>query len=282
MSLKILIPTDFSSQSRVAVNYAYQLGLKLKAELYLLHVTFIDAPPVVMVGLQVQELEKERVEVAQKAFKQLIKELQYRRRNTLKISSHVVLGYPVETTIEKFATDNNIDLIIMGTKGVSGIAKNILGSNTANVINNSEFPVISVPESAVFKPVKHIVYATDMTEIDQEVNTLIPLVKLFRATFHLLHIVPENYSEEVDPEAMEKELIKKTGYDKIRFFVSENDNINKGIDEYLAIFDVDLLVMFTHQLTFFEKLFGRSVTRQEAFHAGVPILTFRKQMHILM
>lgn len=277
MSLRILIPTDFSPPSRIAIEYAYRLGLKLNAELFLLHVTAVEAPPAAMVGLQLQEIENERLEIAEKNLLQLKKELEFRRRKKLDITTEAVLGYPVAEVVKEFVAEHNIDMIIMGTKGVSGIAKYLLGSNTASVINKSQVPVISIPASATFNSLKHIVYATDMAEIDQEINTLMPLVRLFQATLHVLHIIPENYSEEVDAASVEKELIKKTGYRKIKCFVSENDNVNKGIDEYLAVFDVDLLAMFTHQLGFFEQIFGRSVTRQEAFHADVPILTFKKQ-----
>ena len=70
---------------------------------------------------------------------------------------------------------------------------------------------------------------------------------------------------------------KKMKYPKITFHVSINDDITEGIDEYVAKIKADMVSMFTHDLTFYEKLFGKSVTRQMAFHTWIPMLTFKKQ-----
>jgi len=52
--------------------------------------------------------------------------------------------------------------------------------------------------------------------------------------------------------------------------------ITDGIDEFIADVKSDLLTMFTHDLTFLEKLFGKSVTREMSFHTGIPLLTIKK------
>ena len=56
--------------------------------------------------------------------------------------------------------------------------------------------------------------------------------------------------------------------------------ITDGIDASIADVKADMLTMFTHDLTFLEKLFGKSVTREMAFHTGIPLLTIKKQIQM--
>lgn len=277
MKLRILIPTDFSASSKAALEFAYAFGRKLHAELFLLHVLPTDQPPMGLMGIPPSFTEDIRSKEAQKELNRLAGELQFRRRDKLAIATHIEHQFPLETAVEQFAEKHRIDLIIVGTKGASGIARNLFGSNATAIISHSSYPVIAVPLQAVYKPFKHIVYATDLLEIESEVQTLMPLVKWFQARLHVLHIVPTTFTGPIFPGKWQKKLIKLTDYPKIKCFVTENDQVNQGIDDYLAVYGADLLAMFTHRLSFWEKRFGRSVTREEAFHTGVPILTFKKE-----
>ena len=56
----------------------------------------------------------------------------------------IVEGHPAEEII-KYAEENSIDLIVMGTLGKSGLDKFLLGSLADKVIRNSKIPVIAVP-----------------------------------------------------------------------------------------------------------------------------------------
>ena len=66
------------------------------------------------------------------------------------------------------------------------------------------------------------------------------------------------------------------GYQKIPHHVLRNDNVAEALNTYITDEQADMLAMFTHKLDFYEKLFGKSVTRQLAFHAQVPLITFNK------
>jgi len=69
---------------------------------------------------------------------------------------------------------------------------------------------------------------------------------------------------------------------KVAFYYAEaiakklKAEITDGIDEFIADVKVDMLTMFTHNLTFLEKLFGKSVTRKMAFHGRITLLTIKK------
>jgi len=273
--MKILIPTDFSPLSKVAVQYAAKLANKLKAELILLSVVNLDHSPG-RGALNVKYLEDKLAENAVNDCTQLINEIILENKRKIDITSHVIKGFPVESVVTNYAQHNDIDLIVMGTKGATGLKKIILGSNAAAVIDKSRIPVIAVPEFARFTSLKDIVYATDIANLKDELKTVVSFAKTFNAVVHILHIVPTTGESRSDIKETVTKLTKAMNYKQITFAVSLHDDAAEGIEKYVFKHKTDMLAMFTHELTFFEKLFGKSITRQMAFLGSVPLLTFKK------
>ena len=56
-----------------------------------------------------------------------------------------------------------------------------------------------------------------------------------------------------------------------------DNDIHSAIDQYVEVSKADVLAMFTHELSFFEKVFDRSMTRKMAFHSRIPLLAFRQR-----
>jgi len=272
----ILVPTDFSALSKVAVMYARQLAQQLNAEIKLLHVVSNDAPAKTMVAFKEEKLLSAMADNAGNDMEQMIMEIQSEARNETKITSEIVKGYPFEDVVSDFAINNHVDLIVIGTKGASGIQQVLIGSNAVGLISESKVPVIVVPELATFKTVSNIVYATDMLSIGEEMKQLIPFAKVFDATIHILHIIPPYTEKDIYKSQIKKDFIAKCNYNRITAHVSLNENLTQGIDEYILETKADMLAMFTHELSFFEKLFGKSITRKMAFHTSVPLLTIKK------
>lgn len=272
--MKILIPTDFSKLSRVAVNFAVKMAKELDAELIILNVVFLDAPPRAAMNIKsIEDIMKNNAEIDSI---QLIKELKEHCKEKVDISYKIILGNPVEDIVENYAIHNGIDLIIMGTKGATGLEQYIIGTNAAAVISNSSIPVITVPEYARFKGFKNIIYATDMWDVNIEAKALIPLAQLFNSTIHVVHIIEPNSKSKLEIKKIADDLISELNYPRIKFKVVINEDVINGMDEYIADIKGDLLAMFTRELTFFEKLFGKSITRKMAFHTWIPMLTFKK------
>lgn len=274
--MKILLPTDFSKLSKVAVLYAAKLAKKINAEIVLLHVVFISSPPRAQAALKTNQILDAMIDNAKQDFVYITNEIKQAVGNKIGVSYKIVKGHPVENVIETFAHHNDIDLIIMGTKGASGLIKVLIGSNANTVIGNSNIPVIAVPEHARFNNIKHIVYASDMLSVNKEMKTLIQFAHLFDSSIHLLHIISPNSKKKIDKIKIQNDLISKYNYPHISVYVSLNDDIVEAIDEYIADVKADLLAMFTHKPTFFEKIFEKSVTREMAFHSWIPLLAIKK------
>ncbi len=134
---RILAPTDFSEYSAGALDYACSLADLFDAELHLLHVLELHASstPVFAGGLALNPLVRESREAAEKALLQVA--------SGRKAVRATVIGPPF-LEILRYANDNAIDLIVMGTHGRSGLAHVLVGSVAERVVRKASCPVLTV------------------------------------------------------------------------------------------------------------------------------------------
>lgn len=274
--MRILLPTDFSKLSVIPVYYAAKLARKIEAEIILFHAVHVEAMPRASTSFQSGQLMNAMSENALADLEELAAKLKEDVGDDLKVSVQAEVGLPMREALESFAVEHKIDLIIMGTKGASGLKKVLMGSNTAAVISNTKIPVISVPEFAYFSNIHKIVYASDLQDVENEMEALLPFARLFDASIHLLHIAQPGSEPPAAAAVLEKALIDNYQYPNIRVHILESDNVIETIDAFIAANGANILAMFTHKPTFFEKLFGQSVTREMAFHSNVALLTMKK------
>lgn len=275
--MKILVPVDFSSSSNNAALYGAEFAKKSSAELFLLHVVHIEHPPMVQVTETVDhKIEGMRISDATKECALLVDELKSKIKG-VEIFFKVIAGFPLESLVENFVKSNQVDLVIMGAKNSSGFSKLVFGNSSTAVINKSSVPVITVPESSAFNDVRVIVYASDMHTNQSEIVEIIPIAKLFHASINILHVLPVGSEKKFDKATLEKDLIEKYEYSKISLHLAYSSNVLGGINEFIAQVNADLLVMYTHEIGFFESLFRTSLTREEALNCSVPILTFKNK-----
>jgi universal stress protein A len=150
---RILVPTDFSKHSSNALTYAAAFAEKFGAELHLLHVVqdlslvlpdpVSGAPPI---GPPLDQLTA----AVQVAMDRLIQE---KHLQALKLIKEVREGAPFYEII-RYAKEKEIDLIVMGTHGRSGLVHVLLGSVTEKVVRKAPCPVLTVrhPEHEFVHP----------------------------------------------------------------------------------------------------------------------------------
>jgi nucleotide-binding universal stress UspA family protein len=149
----ILVPTDFSKYSQAALNYAVAFAQKFEAELYLLHVVqdlAVFIPDMITVSPPPSPSVEQLTGAVHAAFDRLVRENQLER---LPLHREVREGTPFYEII-RFAKEKEIDLIIMGTHGHSGLAHVLLGSVTEKVVRKAPCPVLTVrhPEHEFVHP----------------------------------------------------------------------------------------------------------------------------------
>ncbi len=273
--VNILVPTDLSDLSKIALQYAIKIANKLDGTITLLYVINIIQPTRATMRLQLKSFEKELVDTAKEDLEVFALEASKQLKTTQAIKVKVAKGFSFNDTVKREAKRLHTGLIVMGTKGASGLKKYVLGSNTASVIEVSHVPVLAVPELGEFKNFNNVVYATDLNHIEKELQTLIPYLEKFNSTIHLAHVT----SSLKEVSLLEKKIdaiVQKAGIKNVIVKVMVNKNIDEAIDYYVNTSNADLLAMFTHDVTFYEKLFNRSITRKMAFQSKVPLLAFRR------
>jgi nucleotide-binding universal stress UspA family protein len=224
-----------------------------------------------------KKLEAEMIAIAEEDAKHLVHEVLTEMGSTFPVEYHYTSGSSFADSVDEYAVKNDFDMIVMGTRGASGLKKVLIGSHATSMIDHSRVPVLVVPEKAVFSGLKKIVYASSLYELDQEIKTISMLASIYDATLHVLHVSPQTSKAKVDKNFL-PELVKTAGYSKIVYQDIKDDNVSKVIDTYIQENNADMLAMFTHKLDTYERLFGKSVTRELAFYAHVPLLTFNKTL----
>jgi universal stress protein A len=149
---RILVATDFSKFSDVALTYGAALAGRFGAELYLLHVVqdlglFIpDAVGVAPIAPPVEQFTA----AAREALGRTSRD---ERLKDLVVHAEVREGTPFYEII-RFAREVNIDLIVLGSHGHSGLAHVLLGSVTDKVVRKAPCPVLTVrhPEHEFVHP----------------------------------------------------------------------------------------------------------------------------------
>lgn len=148
---KILAPTDFSKQSGFALEWAAFLAHCMKAELVLLHVIPEEDAQIIeevigegAVAHIPRGLRQDVLEERQKKFKEQLKiVLPGHLRSDLEVEEVLKIGIPFLEII-KTAKEKDVDLIVMGTHGRTGLAHVLIGNVAEKVVHHAHCPVLTV------------------------------------------------------------------------------------------------------------------------------------------
>lgn len=276
---KILCPIDFSASSLNALEFAARIGEKHHADLTLLYV-FTEEELNSMLERSDEYVTydswKRKVE---SNFQGLIDEVKATSvKKGLVDCKYILKQGGLTKSIKEAVEEGGFNLIVMGTKGVSDITEKYVGSNTVQVIEKSDCPVLCVPEKASYKKFTKIVYATDYQEEDKNaISQLLVFATPFKAHINILHVSHNNkLFEKAVYEDYKNEILTYINYDDISFTIQVyEDRVNIGIDQYMVKEDAELLVLLTKEKNFFEKLFTKSLTESMSYFVDYPLLVYK-------
>ncbi len=139
---RILFATDFSEGSSHALPYATDIARQYGAKLFLVHVIYDVAKSA---GWYVPHVSIDEIyhDMEKRAKAELEKSINEDLRDLKDVEYVVLKGIPYEE-IAKFAEDNKIDLVVLGTHGRRGIDRMLFGSTAEQVVRNAPCPVLSV------------------------------------------------------------------------------------------------------------------------------------------
>jgi hypothetical protein len=182
-----------------------------------------------------------------------------------------------ETNIMEYAKENGFSFICISTRG-AGKLKRIFGTNTANIINFSEVPVIAVPSTWQTSKVEHILYASDLINVQIELPKVIAFAAPLQAAVALLHFNSPK-AKMNSAEMVETEINKITSY-LVKLHIENKDpdqSMVANIEAAIETIQPSMLIMFTEQnRTLFQKIFLSAKSAEYSFNAKVPVLVFNK------
>lgn len=138
---KILVPLDFSKHADTALTLAIELGAEHGAELHLLHAYELPVAVTTAYGVAIPQAVWDGVQEAVTA--RLSETLDRVEAAGLKGHSHIATG-PAADAIVSAAEAKGIDLIVMGTRGLTGLKHILLGSVAERTIRSAPCPVLTV------------------------------------------------------------------------------------------------------------------------------------------
>lgn len=187
------------------------------------------------------------------------------------LTSTVLYGFP-EEVIEEHS--RKTDMIVMGTTGRGGVARNLFGSVSTEVSHIAHCPVLFVPGDAKFNGFNHVLYASNFDSLDAlRIKQAVAFVQRFGGRTHFVHVGPAG-EEKVDLERKLFELDYEHTDPENPFLFSKmvGDDVVEQLNEYAYQHRIDLMVFVTHQRGFWETLMHKSITRKALLGAGLPIL----------
>lgn len=279
---KILVPTDFSEPSEIALRHAAFWAAEGEAEITLLHVRtiFHDNP-----GL-LDDLVKE----AEQNLKAKARSLMSRE---IAVNTVVLRDISPVEGIENFLADNAFDLIVMGTHGHGAVMHFVLGSVTESIVRSATCPVISVrTEEQVPDSLARILVGFDFSEHSKAaVGQAIQVAKQTGAQMHAVFV----FEQEVHPayypiweqtvsdmlpqieDEADRELrpvFEGAGLSNWRVSVIRgNYKAPKELAEYARTTDADLIVVGTHGLKGWDRWLLGSTSERLLRIAPCPVMT---------
>ena len=282
----ILFATDFSPAAAQAIPYIKKIAKYYEADLVVLHVRNpilnpMAEPEAYDIYLQATKTEDER-----------------NRKELLEtfagIPTEVVIKEGgIQSHLEAVIEDKHTDLVVIGTRGRTGLKKMLLGSVAEEIFRTVKCPVLTVgphagQHSTFGGHIREILYATDFSPKSQHAAAFaVSLAEEFQARLVLLHVVADqkvgdlvgNHEVMASSEKLLHQVVpwEAQAWCKPEYFVLRGDSANT-IVEFAAIREPDLIVLGARQ----EKgvrgaatHLPTAIAHKVVSHAICPVLTVR-------
>lgn len=272
----ILVPIDFSEQAKYAAKVATDIARVTNAKIYLLHM--LELPKGVIDPTSYGNSSNTPsallfMKRAQEKFEEF-KKLPFFQGIDMKDS--VQFHKAFDGIIEE-SKKHHVELIVMGSRGASGLEEILVGSNTEKVVRKSKIPVLVIKKEIESFKMDNIVFASNF-EPENRVTfqKILDFAKQFDAKLHLLKINTIHNFETT-----------KVSSDAIRNFISDFDlenyslniyndvSVEAGILNFSKLIDADVILLNTSGRRGLSHLFNGSIGEDLANHAKLPVITFK-------
>ena len=275
---KILLPTDFSSNSWEAILYALRLFKDKQCAFYIMHSVepLVSGPSSGITSKRGQEaISKSRInEVKNNMERVLVKLAALPKNNKHTFENLIVHDYFLDA-VQQTVNKSDMDIVVVGTKGASAIKEVTIGSNTANLINKLTCPIIAVPKDGLATTMTEIGFASDFS-IGNYGNELDLLKEIATTNASRMSIVHVSKTGEITPELLVNKQALETALKPlpIDFYLLTDVSVEVGTRVFSESRRLGMLCIINKKRSFLEKMFSKSNSKSISSNLNVPLIIF--------
>lgn len=279
MNNTLLVPTDFSPNSKVALTYAMHLAERFNWSIHLFHTynPFRNALAGTAFVNEVQEASLERKEENM----EILRQESARKHPSVPLTTACIEGDLTKVTLA-LIEENAYRLLVMGTKGAGKIKGATIGSNTFDLIQHSPIGVLAIPETERSFKLENLGLLTNFKESEfrlfrgfiNRTNTPMNLVLL-----HTFDAKDRPAAQDVAywQSQFDHPLLKDVRYaqeEVVRRF-DYNSPVPRCIERMIEREEIDVLLVSYNHKSFFKQLFSKNLTKSIALNPTIPTYFMR-------
>ena len=276
--MNILIPTDFSQNAWNALEYASKLFKDTPCTFHILHIGDLKDSDI-KGNFLVRPFPQTDAQIKQEMghlFERIKKMPHNRNHHFIALQEYG----NILSIVRKKVEDLSIQLIVMGTKGASGVKKTIVGSNTGDVITKIQCNVLVVPEKAQFVMPRNIAFPTDYNIFYSHtiLENISDMLQISRATLYVMHAeLSDGLSKiQLKNKAYLQDYLEEAFSELHAFHSVKNRKIGHAIPTFISDHSIDLVIMVAKNLNFLQQLLFDSTIEKLSFHTTVPLLVLHE------
>jgi nucleotide-binding universal stress UspA family protein len=270
----LLVPVDFSPVADNALRYAIDMARVIDASIVLVNiyqvpVTYTDVP---VSMLSIDEIRHSSEEKLGK----LEHDIRHETSGHLAVRTISKMGDTVDV-LEELCESIEPFAVVMGSHGLTGFERLIMGSTTLTAMRHLKYPVIVVPPGTSFKAIRKIGLACDFKDVDSiPVDYIKMIVREFGAELHVLNVESKNkhdHDKIMQGASVLKNLLNDVNpvYDFL-----QHDHVVEGINEFADSNNLDVLMVMPRKHKFLDSLFSKSKSKELVSHAHIPIVSIHE------
>lgn len=270
MTRRILCPTDFSRNAQNAIDYAMELFKDKTCVFYILNT--YDVASYSMEITSTGDLEasrKKSVGGLKITYELLAVDAKNHKFRTISECGNLI------DTMRNIIDKQDIDMVVMGTKGATNSRLKTYGSQTVLAMEEIRVcPVLAVPEKTIYKEIKEIVFPTNYrtTYKRREFQYLVDLAKISNASIKVVKVF--NKDTDLDADQIINQNLLKDYFEELdySFHSLYNNDVHSAINEFIESRRSDMVAFINKKHSFFSMMLSRPLVKNLGYFGGIPVL----------
>ena len=282
---KILFPFEIDNLNyKEAYVYAVKLARNLNTQVILLNAFLIDAGN----DITREKYGKLIRDHWYKAYNEISKFNKYFLEDHARVADELSIKFDyrfihgiLKDEIRNITKEEEVGLIVMPLSEKTEINKRQLEIIRDNIFEKNRVSLLVIPFNGQYRPIKNIVFSTDLQKVknyNQYLGDLVRYAEALDSNIHFLHVsTKENFEIREDSEEFQMlaQVIEKN---KRHVFKSiYGKNVIESVNRYVEDIDADMLVAVKHQHYFLDTLFHKSFSNEISLNSRIPVLVMREK-----